>query len=256
MNRIKRSAVESYTRHAFRGSVIPWFCGSVVPWFEGIVMRTPFLPLPSRTLAHLPWRRILEVGLLIVMIGLLQLIEPLSRLWVRDVISQNAVDQQLSIYADEIVIQALMGRRFEKDILLNLDNPEERDRYITRWNRAVADLEVSIDSFQTTALTPGDQAQAEQWREYTVAYRLAMQQMLQTIDAGTVMTPAEANAMLDPGKQPIRALTNSALATAEKKEGATLASSEELRGNLATGARIIVLVLLAGVLFSAFRPRA
>jgi hypothetical protein len=211
----------------------------------------------TRNRFTLPLRRSHEIGLLILMLVALQLIEPLSRLWVRDVINQNAADQQLSIYADEIVIHALMARRFEKDILLNLANPAERERYEAQWATAVAELEQAIAGFRTTAITSGDQALADDWQTNVNQYRAGMDQVLAAIADGSVTTPSAANTMLDADKRrPIRDLTNAALAVAERKEQATQASSEALRSNLAASARIIVLVLMAALLFSTFRQRS
>lgn len=219
-------------------------------------MTTRFEPFVTRKWLNLPLRRSLEIGLLVLMLVALQLIEPLSRLWVRDVISQNATDQQLSTYADEIVINALMARRFEKDILLNLANPAERERYEAQWTNAVVELEQAITGFRTTAITSGDQALADNWQTNVNQYRAGMDQVLVAITNGSVTTPTAANTLLDASKRrPIRDLTNSALAVAERKEQATQASSETLRGNLATSARIIVIVLMAALLVSTFRQR-
>lgn len=219
-------------------------------------MTTRFEPFVTRKCLNLPLRRSLEIGLLVLMLVALQLIEPLSRLWVRDVISQNATDQQLSTYADEIVINALMARRFEKDILLNLANPAERERYEAQWTNAVVELEQAITGFRTTAITSGDQALADNWQTNVNQYRAGMDQVLVAITNGSVTTPTAANTLLDASKRrPIRDLTNSALAVAERKEQATQASSETLRGNLATSARIIVIVLMAALLVSTFRQR-
>jgi hypothetical protein len=220
-------------------------------------MSTRFEPFVMRKRFQVPLRRSLEVSLLILMLIALQLIEPLSRMWVRDVISQSATDQQLSSYADEIVIHALMARRFEKDILLNLADPVTRNTYVERWTSAVTELELAINNFRATADTAVDQVLADDWQSSVNAYRAVIQQVLQAIEGGNVTTPTEANALLDSGKRrPIRELTNSALAIAETKEQTAQASSEALRSNLAASARIIVLVLMAALLFSTFRHRS
>jgi hypothetical protein len=178
----------------------------------------------------------------------LQAIEPINKLWVRDVMDQNVVDQQLSGFADEIVIQALLCRRFEKDMLLNLSDPAARGIYRAHWDQAAADLDRAIEGFRAAAVTVSDRAQADAWRNASTQYQAAVLQTLLAIDHGTITEPREANHVLASAKGSIRALTDTAMITARDKDMAAQSSSDAVRSALSGSARLITLFVLIGCL--------
>jgi hypothetical protein len=187
-----------------------------------------------------------ELALLIVMLVTLFAIEPISKAIVRDIIKQNATNQQLSYFSNEVVIQALLCRRFEKDILLHIDDQTTRVAYQSQWNQAIVDLERAILGFQVNATSPADQEQAARWQAARGDYQQEVLEVLQAIDDGTITRSAEANELLTSAKSSIRGLTETATAVAEAKDAAVESSSAAMSNTLTASARLITLVLLAG----------
>ena len=190
----------------------------------------------------------LEFALLVIMIGVLIAIEPINKSMVRKVIDQNTVDQQLSDFADEVVVHALLSRRFEKDMLLNLNNDSIRSEYQAQWTQANVDLERAIQGFHAAAVTDVDRNQANRWLAASKEYRTAVLDTLQAIDDGRLTRPTEANQALEAAKVPIRTLTDTATNVARAKDTAADTSSSAIRNTLETSARLLTLLILVGCL--------
>lgn len=203
------------------------------------------------------WRKLLNIVLLATILVVLIAIEPINKVLVRDVIKKNATDQQLSHFANEIVIQSLLCRRFEKDILLTINNRSARESYQAQWKQAALDLDLAITAFQVTALHQSDREQAASWKAASSAYQQEVLELFQAIDAGTIIHPTEANQLLTSGKGSIRALTDSATTVADAKDAAVEASSSMISSTLAMSSRVITLLILAGcIIWTTFRVRA
>jgi hypothetical protein len=190
-------------------------------------------------------REAIQVVLLVSILAIFIAIEPINKALVRDVIKQNATNQQLSRFAHDIVIYSLLCRRFEKDILLNINNPAVRATYESQWKQAISDLDQAIEGFQVTATGQSDREQAEAWQAESMAYQQAVLQLLATIDAGTILNPAEANQMLASGKSSIRSVTDTATGVSQEKDAEVEASSASISGTLTMSSRIITLFILA-----------
>jgi hypothetical protein len=194
-------------------------------------------------------RKWIEIIILIVMLITINAIEPLSKVFVRDIVKLNEVDQQLSYHAHDIVVQALLCRRFEKDILLHFGNEPEQNIYRTRWYQSTVALDQAIQQFYTAAGTHTDREQAAAWSKASVEYRVAVQDTLQAIDTGEITSPVEANEILSSAKTAIRNLTNTAMSVAEAKDLAVETSSSTVRNTLLGSVRVLTLLLLVGCLF-------
>lgn len=206
-----------------------------------------FRSQPGRLLG-LSYRGWLEAAVLLAVLAALNAVEPINKLLVRDVIQRNETDQELSELADEVVVQALLCRRFEKDILLTLSDAAAQDTYRARWSGAAADLDRAIEAFRAAAVTASDQRQAALWRSASVQYRDAVQQTLEAIDAGRITTPGAANRALEAAKVPIRSLTETAMSAAQAKETAAESSSDAIYGAFAGSARTLTILALVGCL--------
>jgi hypothetical protein len=212
-------------------------------------------PSPSDARSKLRLRLSLELGLLISILAIIFAMMPIGRSWMQDLTNQNLADRELSHYTTEIVVQALLCRRYEKDVLLNLSDPAARDNYLSRWNQATLDLELAIQGFGAAAATAPDRAQAEAWRAQSATYRAAVLQIIQKIDQGSITLPQEANALLAPSKDSIRSLTESAMQMARAKETAVQSSSDAVSSATSSNARMIVLIGLVGLILVTLRYR-
>jgi hypothetical protein len=201
-------------------------------------------------------RLAIEFGLLIAIVATALASLQIGKTRVRGLVDQNLADRQLSHFATEIVIQSLLCRRFEKDILLNLNEHVVRSDYFARWNQATADLDRAIQGFGAAAATIADREQADTWRTESANYRAAVLQTIHAIDSSTIAAPEEANILLVPAKDTIRNLTDTAVSAARDKDTAVRSSSDALSGIISGNARMIVLFGLIGlILCSALNRR-
>jgi hypothetical protein len=211
-------------------------------------MKAFIVPPRSGTRFGRRLRLALELGLLIAILAAVLVITQTGKAQIRTLVDQNLADRQLSHFATEIVVQALLCRRYEKDMLLNLSDQVARSNYLTRWYQAVSDLERAIQSFGEVAVTAADRAQADVWRTESTNYRAAVLQMVQAVDRGSTLTPQEANTMLVPAKDAIRHVTDTAVIAARDKETAVGLSSGALSSAISGNARMIVLFGLVGLI--------
>jgi methyl-accepting chemotaxis protein len=213
-------------------------------------MKTPIFLSVFRTRLGQRLHISIEFGLLLAMLVAILAIRPIGEAEIENLVDQKIADQQLNLFASDIVIQALLCRRFEKDMLLNLNNRDVRERYFERWNRASLALGEAIDGFGAAAVTEADRALAKEWRSESVAYQTAMLEILRAVDRGSITTPEQANTALTSAKESIRALTGTAMNVARDKEEAAMGSSNSVGGALAGNARWIVVLGLIGLLLS------
>src|ERR1043165_6922920 len=59
------------------------------------------------------------------------------------------VDGRMSRLADQIAIQTLLTRRYEKDLFINLGDTEARSTAEHNWRIADADLKQAVEAFAT-----------------------------------------------------------------------------------------------------------
>ncbi|GEM_PF-1671904 len=112
--------------------------------------------------------------------------------------------------ADDVAIATLLCRRYEKDILLNVNQPSVRATYLKQWQAAYTDLQQTIEQYAVLASSDAEQQQVELWRNESSTYRRAVLDVEQAIANGTLTTSPDANAALTPFKDSIRKLTDSA----------------------------------------------
>jgi hypothetical protein len=218
-------------------------------------MRIHAASLPSRARFNVRLQLLLAFGVLSIVLTMILAIMPMARSWMSDLVYQYEADQHLGQLADEIVVQTLLCRRFEKDILLNLDNPEERSEYVMRWQRSMSNLEQAIHGFDAAAVTIADRAQAKAWRTESANYRAGMLALVSAIDGGALMDSEEANEALVPAKASIRDLTDTAMATARAKESAAASSASALQNVISSNARMIVIFGLVAIVLCAALDR-
>jgi anti-anti-sigma regulatory factor/HAMP domain-containing protein len=167
-------------------------------------------------------------------------------------------ENQVSQLAHQISTQTLLCRRYEKDLFLNLTDAKTRADYLTKWQTTYTNLDHAITAFDTVVTTAEDHQQAATWRVAHAQYGTAMVQVEQAIASGQITTPESANAALTPSKDSIRSLTDTALATAERKASAATDARNTLDSEITTTTWLVVLiaaVALAGaVIWSLFYP--
>ncbi|MEM8530562.1 MAG: HAMP domain-containing protein [Chloroflexota bacterium] len=169
------------------------------------------------------------------------------------------VDVQLSRVAHNIAIATLQCRRYEKDVFLNLNDTTARANYVSLWQDAYNDLERSIADFNTLAKTEPDRNQGLKWQEDISRYRTAFFDVEQSIEVGQITTSDAANQAIDPFKETIRDLTDSATAVAISKDEEAYTTNQQLdaiglntaRTTSILGVSAILIALVWSLLFPA-----
>lgn len=154
---------------------------------------------------------------------------------------------ELSRAASSVATATLMCRRYEKDLFLNIDNPVIRSDYWAKWDNASTELQAAIARFDSVALSDEDQAQLRQWQQESAMYAAAMRDLFQQVEAGRIVTAAEANTALTPHKDTIRNLTDSALATAVRSDTQLQASMAALDASISNILGVALLVSGLGI---------
>jgi anti-anti-sigma regulatory factor/HAMP domain-containing protein len=158
------------------------------------------------------------------------------------------IDARLSHIANDVALQMLQCRRFEKDFLLNLYDRATRAQHRSQWSTAHQALMASIDTFAAAASSTDDQVQAATWREQSGAYVSAFLAVEQRIDAGELVTPQQANEALAPSRDLAQALTDSSISVAARKAEAVARSNESLIATSTSALTLVVLVAIATLL--------
>jgi methyl-accepting chemotaxis protein len=159
------------------------------------------------------------------------------------------VHGQMSYLASQVSIQTLLTRRYEKDFFLNIDKVDVRAEYLEKWNAAHADLSKAINAFGSDeAATADDKQQAENWGAASLLYQAGFADLVQSVSAGKITTPQEANDALTAIKDNIRTLTDTSLATAQSKANAVIQSEQFLNQSATNIIWLMTLIAVLGVI--------
>ena len=90
----------------------------------------------------------------------------------------------------------LEQRRYEKDSIINMDNPTESAAYARLWDKAHAEMHVSIDSLGSADLATEDRQSLSAIRADFSTYERGYLNLLAQIRDGQVRTPQDANRVL------------------------------------------------------------
>lgn len=153
--------------------------------------------------------------------------------------------------ADRVALATLLCRRYEKDILLTLDQPTARTAYFGQWQEAYGDLRGAIDAYAALATTAEEREQAADWQTNAGTYFAAITDVERAMAGGAVTTPQAANTALEPFKEPIRLLTDSAMAVAERERGQLQTTNAALLDSTAAAVQLLGGISLVVVLFTA-----
>jgi rsbT co-antagonist protein RsbR len=123
----------------------------------------------------------------------------------------------VSQLANDVAVRALLCRRYEKDLLLNIDNPAERARALKEWERAHAELARAIDAFSRATTSDEDLRQVEIWRAALRFYRDGLEQTADGVKSGRIRSTPDALGVFQPIGENITTLTDLAVTTSEGK---------------------------------------
>ncbi len=204
-------------------------------------------PMPSAARFGLKQQLMLALGLVSVLLAIVGVAAMGSLLSLGGAMRQAVeVDGQLSYLANQVAIQTLLCRRYEKDLFLNLADVKVRSEQQAFWNNSFADLTRAIDEFDAAATTPEDKKLVTVWRKESATYQKSFLEVGQWIAAGSVTSPESANGSLEPTKENIQNLTGTALDAAKSKAESAQQSVAMMEQRSTT----ILVMIIAFVLLS------
>ena len=143
---------------------------------------------------------------------------------------------------------ALMLRRFEKDVFLNIATPDKVADYSTKWQNARQQLDQELAVFDRTA-SEEERGQIREIRSSLTTYEAAFQRIQSQIRAGQITTPADANAAIADVKDAIRSVEASADSLASLQIGQIDGKGV---GAEQTAGRANVMIIIASILAAIF----
>jgi len=187
----------------------------------------------------------LALGVLCLLVALLGGAAAWGLATLRESVRQTALDHQTSSLANQIVIQALLCRRYEKDFLLSAGDLAAQDAPLQQWHAASIELRGAIKAYEDAARSDADRRQAQTWRDDWTTYARGFGRLEIAVNQGLIKTSQDAIAILDPYQATIQRMTDQAVEVAEAKSRSALEANLQLEG---VGRRILQIVLIAGAL--------
>jgi methyl-accepting chemotaxis protein len=156
----------------------------------------------------------------------------------------------LTLMAD---VQHSMGalRRFEKDMLINLDRPEDIEKYFVRWGEQHKKLETSIQAMKAAVSTEEGAQLAAEFEKNIADYVGATLPVLRRVKEGGLDSAVAGNRLLDKAKEPFHNAEKT-VATANQKIKEALGVGSQKLSRVADWVGFAILgllglALLAGV---------
>lgn len=158
-------------------------------------------------------------------------------------------EERVSYLANDVAKRALLCRSYEKDFLLNIDNPAGRERALKAWRLFNRELEDSIDSFDKATEGEEDRRRVEIWRAAMRFYTDGFQQAADAVMHGKPQSNADALRLFQPSGENVTTLTELAVAASEDKRHK---AEEAGRGLERLGRRATLSIALLGAAAVAF----
>src|SRR5438270_8397573 len=112
----------------------------------------------------------------------------------RETVSMLRGDAKISQLADEAKITTLELRRFEKDILLNVDNKPVMQAYQEKWKTQLAHLRSTINELNSHAMSESSKQLVNAIEVEITVYERGIDGAVVAINDGTVKTPQQDSA--------------------------------------------------------------
>ncbi len=153
-------------------------------------------------------------------------------------------DAKIVTLAAHVKATTLELRRFEKDTELNMDDPQVRMDYVSKWRaqqQKLYDLLAELDRFQ---LVPEDKLAVQSMRADFVIYEGGYTKVLGLIEQGKLHTPQESNQMIAQYKDSIHRLENAATELTNRHAEVLVPMVEEIAKTTVTTLVVFSLVAI------------
>lgn len=173
-------------------------------------------------------RLVLALGFLSLLVAAIATVALLGVINLRSSARHASADSEASRLASEIVIDALLCRRYEKDFFLSSGNLTAQDAPLQKWHQSSIALRGAIKAYEDAAASEADQQQALAWREIWSQYTRGFGRVEIAINVGEIKTPQDALATFEPFQADIQALTDEAVQIAQRKTSSAQQTWQEL----------------------------
>ncbi|MDY6944984.1 MAG: methyl-accepting chemotaxis protein [Pseudomonadota bacterium] len=176
-----------------------------------------------------------------------------TRVIVRTALQTMHGDLRLAQLATELRVNALQLRRFEKDVFINLSDPEKVREYRDKWQSALADTQ-QVRSDAAKLAQPDTRRSIEQLGAELETYASGFRVTIKSIESGSIASTAQANSAMGEYKQSVHQvdtlvsqIAEDAAAQAAKVDGIIGARSDSV---LKTSAILSVVSLALALVLS------
>ena len=223
-------------------------------------MGEQIMPSTSAVRFHLGFqlRLILSLGFLSLLVAVVTVIALWGLINLRQFAHRAATDNQISRLAEEVAMQALLCRRYEKDFFLSSGDLTAQDRPLQQWHQASIDLRGAIKAYDDAVATDADKQQATAWRNAWRIYSQGFGRVEIGINGGEIKTPYDALKAFEPFQENIQIMTDQAVQRAFEKNASANQTSlllDEVTNTTIWEVMVIAaLVFVASVIWSLLFP--
>ncbi|WP_052190908.1 methyl-accepting chemotaxis protein [Chitinibacter sp. ZOR0017] len=157
-----------------------------------------------------------------------------------------STDLEYGIAMNELGENVLHLRRFEKDLFINLSNPEKVKEYKTKWDKTLGDAKAALDKAAPVANDERKKAIAE-LQTGLDDYAKAFNEVAGEVAAGKYASTGEANQAFDKHKAVVRKLGEDSAEHAKEAMTAVKAIAGKVEAQRAATNQITIVLLLLAI---------
>lgn len=194
------------------------------------------------------WPLLPLIGIAVVIaFGVFVLIYELSQVSLTQQVMYVDVERQS--VAGKVAVNVLQCRRYEKDVFLNIDNPEMFNAYLTKWRTVWNKLSVDTNFLGDSIANEEETRLQKMLHDSVKEYGKQFLAIVRKIDNGEIQTSQQANLAMTPFKDGMRELSTISSRLAVETIKHATKSGEELvwRGGI-SAVVILFLTVAPGVI--------
>lgn len=194
------------------------------------------------------------IGIAVVMgFGVFVLVSELRQVSLTRQVIQGDVERQS--LAGKVAVDVLQCRRYEKDVFLNINQPEKLNEYLVKWRTAWNQLSIDSEHLNQRIDDWGATRQQRLFHDSVKQYRTRFLTIVGKIESGEITTPVQANQETSSFKDGMRELTliSSRLAIESAQRAAKTGNELVWRGRISAFVVLLLTLAPGGILLILFR---
>lgn len=159
-------------------------------------------------------------------------------------------DFNASVEIARIAVEAQKLRRFEKEYLIYVGIPGQRDKYFSEWKGAHDQIKLMLNRIiqsRDTTWSSDDVTKAKEWLASLGAYENGFTRMVQQADSGTITTTLQGNEAVREAKDAFRVLLDGTAQGGDLKLQSATKSGQTIFSKFGTVNLVLVISALAGI---------